>query len=479
MKNLMKLPLYDYQWVAADFMLKTKRCINLDKAGTGKTISSLAFLSKLKKQKGSVSALIVTPSVLTSQWLSETEKFSRLSAVEIDGTTNQRKKLYSKNVEIKILNYSKILVDEGELNNCKFDVVIFDEATYLKDDKTKIYSLWKNYISSIDRRVLLTATPIVNNLLEYYLIIDLLGLDIFESKDDFINDYLITDANPGIIKEKVIIFNTITGAKNLDSFKEKLKSIVLKRDVKTKLEDIKLNFINYKVLPSKEQNALFDKLKYQFINDPKRKKYFSAKVLNEMNKIASAPKVFDSSLTGYSPKVLELLKLLNSRDEQFVVYAKFTNQHENLKEVLTNSNISFVSITGKENTNSRAEAKEKFYSGEAKVMLITTAGKYGLNLQAANNLVLLDIPQTPSDLEQLIARVYRTGQKKKVVNVYQYYLYNTVDNYLLDKLIAKQRLIDNYFEKDTISKIFSNIDRPNNTYYLDINYAKNIYYEAS
>ena len=157
---------------------------------------------------------------------------------------------------------------------------------------------------------------------------------------------------------------------------------------------------------------------------------------------------YDPSYSNFSPKAIELIKLINSTKEKYVIYAKFLEYHKILRSYLDLAGINYVSITGEQSSKEKDNSKKKFYEDDSvRVILLTGAGKFGVNLQITNKLVFMDLPYTPSDVFQIIGRIFRTGQDKDV-DIFMFYNKDSLEEDLFDNLYRKQTEIDTFFEQE-------------------------------
>lgn len=449
----MKLNLYDYQEVGVDFMYNTPKCLNLDDPGLGKTPQSLALIERL-----SCKVLLVVKPENIMQWKDEIRKFTDLSFVLVDGSKNKRARQYNDFVEsdtrILLINYNKVIYDYPlikNISNC-FGLAVFDEAFALKSPTSSIHTSFEIITKRIPRIVMLTATPVGATLYDFYNILKVMHIPHLMPEDKFIERYLVTSTVASMMGYKSYArFRVFEGSKNIDEFRDWIEPFYIRRKNNEYLKDIQPIIHRHPLQMTDEQKICCQLLKQQFLNQgPNDKPVSTLSVYSKFSQIVSSPYLIDDSLDDYSPKVEELLHCITSTDEQVVVYAKYLEFHDILIKYFKLHHISYSLISGKLSTKQKDNEKKKFIAGETQVLLMTGAGKVGLNLQTSHIIYFCDVPATPSDTFQFIGRVYRDGQQQDV-DVHFLYMQDSLEEDSFSSLISKQKDIDVLFEQDKAS----------------------------
>ncbi|HIK94093.1 MAG TPA: helicase, partial [Planctomycetes bacterium] len=159
--------------------------------------------------------------------------------------------------------------------------------------------------------------------------------------------------------------------------------------------------------------------------------------------------LIDQEETEYSSKLERLNELLTSLIEdptrKIVLFSEWRRMLDRIESRLENLGADFVRLDGQVPQKKRAELIARFQNDpECRVICMTNAGSTGLNLQAANTVINVDLPWNPAVLEQRIGRAYRMGQKNPV-HVYKLVTtgpLGTIEERLLDTLASKQDLAD-------------------------------------
>lgn len=490
----MKINLFDYQKVGALFMWYVKKCFMLDDTGLGKTAQVLGYCKLLQKSKyksggGSLKVLIVVTSSILFQWKTEIEKFTDFKCDVVDQKSKKdRDRHYEKfkdnKVELLVINYHKILKDFELINAIDFDAVVFDEASQLKEHTTKMYKLFSQICNKTPRVVLLTATPISNNLEEFYNLFNLFNIPgILPERQDFIADYLITKQVKVKTRWGDKLISTIVGSRldMIPVFRDKISSFYIRRlntNDDSELSKLKMNIIQEPVLLTKEQKDLCFELKKEQVDSESP----IISLYTDFVKVACCPQIYSNNFSNISPKAIRLIEFLKSMDRKVVLFAKFIEFHKIMQQYLDHVGIKYCCINGGLSSKERQKSKELFETDpEVKVIMLTGAGKFGLNLQITNQLVFTDIPYTPSDVFQIIGRVFRTGQTEDV-DIRFIYCIDSLEEDLFAILERKQREIDTFFDQDkaeifTLNRNKGKIDVKKN--FMNRDYTVGPYFELT
>ena len=491
----MKINLFDYQKVGAFFMWYVKKCFMLDDTGLGKTAQVLGYCKLLQKSKyasgnhDTLKVLIVVTSSILFQWKTEVEKFTNLKCDVVDQKSKKdRDRHYEKfagnKVELLIINYHKILKDFDLIAPIDFDAVVFDEASQLKEYTTKMYKLFNQICKKTPRVVLLTATPISNNLEEFYNLFNLFNLPgILPERNDFIADYLITKQVKVKTRWGDKLISTIVGSRldMIPVFRDKISSFYIRRlntNDDSELSKLKMNILQEPVLLTKEQKDLCFDLKKEQVDSESP----IISLYTDFVKVACCPQIYSNNFSNVSPKAIRLIEFLKSTDRKVVLFAKFIEFHKIMQQYLDHEGIKYCCINGGLSSKERQKSKDAFETDpDIKVIMLTGAGKFGLNLQITNQLVFTDIPYTPSDVFQIIGRVFRTGQTEDV-DIRFIYCVDSLEEDLFAILERKQREIDAFFDQDkaeifTLNRSKGRIDVKKN--FMNRDYTTGPYFELT
>lgn len=479
----LKKDLYPYQKVGALYHFLMKKSFNNDDPGLGKTAQSIAVLASVKRaNKGKLKALVVATSTNLKQYDGEIKAFSDLSTIVIP--PKNRGQIYDdfkdNDIDVMLMSYSKIIHDFDFITNIKFDILVFDEATSLKDPQSQYHQYFKWLCRKTERVLMLTATPIVSSILDYYNMGICMGLSLPEYKE-FVSKFMETKsirvkgAYGDYSIEKPVAAKS---PEAIEEFRSMMEPYFIRREKKNNNQytKIKLNLVPKPTFLTKEQKQLCQKLKDNYRAAQKKNKL---KLFSDFTKITCSPFIFDPTASKLSPKVETLISLIKSTNEKIIVFARFTEFHAIIEQRFHEEKIKYVTITGKDSSDKRESNRIAFWEDPSiRVLIMTAAGRFGMNLQCTNKLVLMDIPYTPSDVFQYIGRIFRTGQTASQVDVYFIFAKDSVEEDNFKILYRKQQEID-IFNSSSEADIFTldkTVDFEHS--FLDRNYKKGPYYDG-
>jgi SNF2 family DNA or RNA helicase len=441
--KLLNVPLYDYQTRGALFLACRGRSILGDDMGLGKTIQTLAAVELLARERGIGRVLVVAPSSVKYQWESEIRKFTTRAVQVIDGGPDDRKDQYSESTFYRLVNYEQVVRDRDAVNAWLPDLVVLDEAQRIKNWASKTSQAVKKLMSRY--AIVLSGTPLENKLEELYSIVQFVDERRFGPAFQFLHDHRVLD-------EK----GNLTGYRNLDRIRERLEPIFLRRtrgEVLTELP-ARTDSIVFVELSEEQRGPYEDQrttlarlLTKNFLTELDRKRILAC--LSNMRLLCDSTFLFDKS-TNRSPKLDELADLLpeliSGGHHKLVVFSQWETMLNLAAAVLERHGIGYVLLHGGMSGKDRKAVLEKFKTdSNCRVFLSTDAGGVGLNLQAADTVVNLELPWNPAVLEQRIARVHRMGQERPV-RVVNLVTRGTIEEKVLRTLEQKQNLFAGVFD---------------------------------
>lgn len=439
----LSVPLYDYQMRGALFLAYRGRSILGDDMGLGKTVQTLAAVELLARERGITKALVVAPASVKYQWEGEIRKFTRRAVQVIDGGPEARLDQYAESTFYRLVNYEQVVRDREAINAWKPDVVILDEAQRIKNWEAKTSREVKKLKSRY--AMVLTGTPLENKLEELYSIVQFVDERRFGPAFAFLQEHRIVDEH-----------GNLKGYRNLDKIRERLAPIFLRRtrgEVLTQLPPRTDNTAFVELAdeqrgPYEEQRvALARLLAKNYLTDLDRKRILTALV--RMRGICDSLFLFDQT-SRVSPKLDEFAELVPDLvvEHKLVVFSQWETMALEAARVLEQLKVGHVVLHGGLPGPQRKAVLEKFQTDPAcRVFVSTDAGGTGLNLQAADTVVNLELPWNPAVLEQRIARAHRMGQERPV-RVINFVTRGTIEEKVLRTLEAKQQMFAGLFDGD-------------------------------
>ena len=414
-----------------------------DEMGLGKTIQALTALY-IHKDKGT--HIIVCPKSLIYNWENEIQKyFPDFKTIIIDGDLEKRKKLIleSSKYNIVITSYSMIQKDfECYIENeIIFDYMVLDEAHYVKNIKT----LSSKAVRSIpsNHKILLTGTPLENNLEELFGTFELVMPGYLGTKNEFKKEFV----------NKIERNNSIA----LDILHSKIRPFILRRTKNQVLKELprKQEQIVFNEMTNRQTaiyNEVLKRVKLDIEKLVKEQGFEKSRIqilsaLLKLRQVCNHPELIDKSFKGekdISGKYEQFLELLTETVEsgkKVLIFSQFTSMLDIFERDLDESKIEYLRLDG--STKDRQEIVERFNEDETvRVFLISLkAGGVGLNLTAANTVFLYDPWWNPMVEQQAIDRAHRIGQKSRV-NIYKFITKNSIE----EKILKLQKMKGNLFE---------------------------------
>ncbi len=420
-----------------------------DEMGLGKTIQALTILSMTKNEGPN---LVICPKSLIYNWENEIKKyFPKMKILIIDGDMEKRKNLIKKalNSEVVISSYSMLQKDYMEYLESKilFNYLVLDEAHYVKNMKT--LSAKAVRLIRSNRKILLTGTPLENNLDELYGTFDLIMPGYLGSKLNFSRDYV----------SKIERNNRIA----LELLQSKIKPFILRRTKSEVLKELpeKQEQIVYNEMTNKQvgiYNEVLNRVKFEVNQVIEKKGEGRSRIavlsaLLKLRQVCNHPQLLDKSfsdeidISGKYNQFLELLEEVVDADKKVLVFSQFTSMLNIFEKDLVKKGIVFLRLDG--STKNRQELVDEFNNNnKIKVFLISLkAGGVGLNLTSASTVFLYDPWWNPMVEKQAMDRAHRIGQKK-TVNVYKFITKNSIEEKILKLQERKGNLFENLVRED-------------------------------
>jgi SNF2 family DNA or RNA helicase len=433
---------FPYQVEGILFCTAAGRTILADDMGLGKTIQAISMAQLMHEHFNIEKVLIICPTSLKYQWLSEIEKFTTAAAKVIEGNYLNRKEIYKETGHLyKIASYHMAVNDIELINNYKPDLIILDEAQRIKNWQTKISQTIKKLQSK--HALVLTGTPLENKLQELYSLVQFVNPLLLGSLYNFISQHEQADETGKVV-----------GYKDLHLIKEKLKGILLRRTKKEVLQQLparmdKNLFVDI-TNEQKEVYADYYERVVKLVNRWRSTGFLSEEdrqllllSLNCMRMACNSTYILDQE-TNHQTKLNELFSLLEeilqTGNEKIVIFSQWERFTRLIGWELDRLNIGYANLNGNVPGHKRKDLFDRFNNDDScRIFLSTDAGGVGLNLQAGSYLFNMDLPWNPAVLEQRIARIYRHGQTKNV-SIINFVALNTIEHSMLGKLKFKTAL---------------------------------------
>jgi SNF2-related domain/Helicase conserved C-terminal domain/SWIM zinc finger len=436
--TLLKVEALPYQLDGIAFAAGAGRAILADDMGLGKTLQGIGVAELLAREAGIRKVLIVCPASVKSQWRSEILRFSERDSQIVLGSSEQRTAQYGNGCFFTICNYEQVLRDLLAIDRAKWDLIILDEGQRIKNWEAKTTQTMKSLRSPF--ALVLSGTPLENRLDDLFSVVEFIDDRRLGPAFRFYNRHRVTDE-----KGKVL------GYKDLDLLRERLKPVLLRRTRSAVMKDLPPRTTEIvRVAPTDEQAGI-EAGQMQIVSTIVGKKYISemdllrlqkALLLARMN--ADSTFLVDKHPPGFSSKLERLQELLEElageQDRKIVLFSEWTTMLSLIEPQIKRVKLDYVRLDGSVPQKKRQQLVHRFQRDAiCRAFLTTNAGSTGLNLQAANTVINVDLPWNPAVLEQRISRAHRMGQKNPV-QVYLLVTEATIEEKLLATLSAKHDL---------------------------------------
>ncbi len=439
--------LRDYQkaglgWFEGLRALEFGGCL-ADEMGLGKTIQVLAMLlhrkAELAESKTKQCSIIVLPRSLVRNWMDEARRFA--PSLRVIDLTHGKRTLDAKtfaSCDVALMTYGTVLRDAETLSKRTFDYVILDEAQAIKNADARTSKACK--LLKAEHRLALTGTPIENHLGELWSLMEFL--------------------NPGATSR----FEGLAGRGDPDDLamvRRAVQPFILrrtKREVAKELPERIEQTLPCEMTEDQEKhyNQLLAKIRADLLDQVERIGIGKARMailegLLRLRQIACHPVLVDRSrFDAGSGKLEALLPMLEESHEEgrkTLVFSQFTSFLALVRAELDDRKIPYEYLDG--STVDRAERVKHFAEDEgvSVFLLSLKAGGVGLNLQAAERVVLLDPWWNPAVEAQAIDRAHRIGQHR-TVHALRFVSVGTVEERVLEMQARKRTLADAILGED-------------------------------
>lgn len=454
-KNLKpNIKLYPHQVVAALFLNKVKNALLALEMGTGKSLASIAYIEMNDFEK----VIVITPNSLKFNYYEEVKKFTNSKAHIVNWKNNIYEIEESKYI---IMNYEyynpsdKKKMDEKfkNLNIGKIDSVICDESTRLKNSASNTFKNFKRIFNNKifkqkPSKIFLSGTPAPNRAFELYTVLNQISPIDFATKNYFYEYYCgMTYDIDGYGWE------TDIGSQKLEELFHKISPFIYRKRKKDVLQDLP-DKIYQKILlemTDKEEKE-YENIEQDTLDSIFQTENHPLTIMIRLRQYVSNIKIF---------RIKEIIDSILETGEKIVIVDMFKPILYEIQKLYPD--ISVVH-TGDQTVEERADMVKEFQNPESNVKIflgsIQTCN-YGLTLTAASTLIILTLPFSVGEYDQVTDRIHRIGQKN-AVNIYLPIFKNTIDEYVFFSLEDKRKeilkVIDNESYTSNVSEsVFNDV----------------------
>ncbi len=406
--------LYPYQVEGVAFLAANDRALLADDMGLGKTLQAIAASVCLRNDEGVKTTLVVCPASLKHQWAREIRRFTDLDVEVIQGGVKQRRAQYRRKAAFTVMNYELVLRDYLALAELLApDLLVLDEAQRIKNWRTKTATAVKTLPCRF--AFVLSGTPLENRLEDLYSVMQVVDPHVLGPLWRYLLEFHVTDERGKVL-----------GYRNLSTLRRRLEPVVLRRERSLVADQLPERVQQQRdVALTQRQQDLHDEAlstaarlahitRRRPLTPSEEKRLLAA--LATARRACNAAGLVDGETVG-SPKLAELERLLEElcveQGAKVVVFSEWEGMTRMANEVARGLGLGTVRLHGGVPSARRGALIERFENDpDCAVFLSTDAGGVGLNLQAANALINLELPWNPAKLDQRIGRIHRLGQRR-------------------------------------------------------------------
>jgi SNF2 family DNA or RNA helicase len=432
-----------------------------DEMGLGKTHQTMALLVAINNLKKDAKFLVISPTTVLDHWLDKIEDFApNLLPIKYHGL--KRQGLLSglgKTNHTVLSSYGIVMRDITQLGSIDWDVVVLDEAHFVKNNDTATYRAVCNLKSK--SRFCLSGTPMENHLGELKAVFDFLLPGYLGSDDYFKRTWLqpLTTGTANAPGQDTSLQRLIHPFKM-----RRTKDLVLK-DLPEKVEDIRHCTLSdeqqsmYKQTMDLKVRPLMDVVK----DETKAVPFLHVfSILTLLKQICDHPSVLRGRETwrdhqsGKFELFKELIQEAIESGHKIVVYSQYLEMLGIISEFLKSESIDHEILTG--STTNRGKVIARFQTDEnCKVFCASLlAGGIGIDLTAANVVIHYDRWWNASKENQATDRVHRIGQNRNV-QVLKLVTRDTLEERIDQLIKKKQALFEKFLDQD--EEIFKSLTR--------------------
>jgi superfamily II DNA or RNA helicase len=411
-----------------------------DDMGLGKTLQALALICRARLIcPEQPPFLVVAPTSVVSNWLSETARFAPDLRVVCLTESESKRGVRSRDAvaaaDVVIISYALLRIDNDKLAELEWSGLILDEAQFVKNHRAKTYHCARRIAAPF--KLAITGTPLENSLMDLWALLSITAPGLFPDADRFSEYY----RRP---------IERSMDATRLHQLRRRIRPLMLRRTKESVAAELppKQEQVVEVELDPKHRRIYQTHLQRErqkvlgLIEDLDRNRFTVLRSLTLLRRLSLDPALVDDGHAHVpAAKVevlLEDLSELVGEGHQALVFSQFTTFLSRIRTRLAEAGISYAYLDGR--TRNRERVIQRFRDKAASVFLISLkAGGFGLNLAEADYCFVLDPWWNPATEAQAVDRAHRIGQTKTVM-VYRLVARDTIEQKVMDLKARKEEL---------------------------------------
>ncbi len=432
-----------YKWMCRLDAWGAGACL-ADDMGLGKTLQALCFLAHMADKGAS---LVIAPKSVVLNWVTELQKFTKgLNVIVLNNSAKRDADIKASGPnDIILCTYGLLATEADILKKKEWNVICLDEAHQIKNRQTiSSHTVMEMKSKS---RVILTGTPLQNNLSELWNLFQFINPGLLGPWPYFRDSFMI----PTLDNEHKALLKDMT------------QPFILrrtKRDVLKELPEKLLN--NHYVEMTEQESKVYEEMRRQAEVKFKRHKTKEEKKeaatldlnffteLMKLRQAACSMRLVYQHWVEPSSKIVALMEILDNilqdKDNNVIVFSQFTSFLDVIKPEFKKRELDYLYLDGQTPLEKRQQVVSDFQEGKCHLFLSSLkAGGLGINLTAANYVILLDPWWNPAIENQAMDRAHRIGQKR-VVSVIRLISSQTIEEKIMRLHETKQHLSDDILD---------------------------------
>ncbi|KAJ9653547.1 helicase [Neophaeococcomyces mojaviensis] len=471
-------------------------CILADDMGLGKTLQTIALIWTLVKQNPIYKddpvikkVLIVCPVTLVQNWKKEFRKWlghDRLGVMSFEDKGSRLSMFDGRNFKVMVVGYERLrTIAEDLTRGAGIDLIVCDEGHRLKTLQNKSAKAIETLNTA--RRVILSGTPIQNDLNEFFAMVNFVNDGILGNPKAFVKDFekpIMKSRQPKATEEDIE-----KGQEASDELARTTSPFILRRtaDILSKYLPPKTEYVLF-CRPTPEQaNVYREVLKTSMFKSALGSHETALQMITILKKLCNSPALLkpqqggDESTTpnslqtlnemlpkglsrfyhnSYASKIRLLDELLHqirtTTNDKVVLVSNYTATLNLMENLLHSSGMSFRRLDGSVPNTKRQAMVDEFNRASPATcfafLLSAKAGGMGINLIGANRLVLFDVDWNPATDDQAMARIHREGQKKSC-KIYRFLIKGGLEERIWQRQVVKRGLADSIMESGSTTGV--------------------------
>eukprot|EP00371_Babesia_bovis_P002113 XP_001610760.1 SNF2 helicase [Babesia bovis T2Bo] len=435
-----------------------------DEMGLGKTFQTISLLAYLKESRGIDGLhLVIAPKSTIGNWINEINRFCPdLRVLKFIGNKEERSymvshELDSSKYDVIVTSYETCCKAKNALSKLQFHYIIIDEAHRIKNEESKLSEVVR--VFHTEYRLLITGTPLQNNLKELWALLNFLFPEVFASSEEFEAEFDLVGPKDLSQEER-----ESRNLRIVARLHEILRPFMLRRSKKDVLTDMPPKTELLLMIPlSAMQKRLYKDLLRRTVPDlgaeDSHSSVVKVQLLNlamQLRKACNHPYLFegweDRDADPFGEHLVEnagklnvvdkLLRRLLKANSRILIFSQMARMLDILEDYCRMRGYSYFRIDGNTSGEERDDQISSFNDPNSEVsifLLSTRAGGLGINLATADVVILYDSDWNPQVDLQAIDRAHRIGQSK-TVHVYRLVHEYTIEEKIIERATIKLQL---------------------------------------